>query len=335
MQGLKRASVPRIAVLRIAVPQAAALQIAVLLSVLVLSAAIGMPPASAAASGADGGGGAGGGGASGGGGSGCAVYEGGLWVTVQCGDSGGAGGASGSGAPGSGGPGGGGSDSSSQETTICRFVELDQQDAAQLGLPWPPPKGTFWALMDCVGGKMLFGPLAVMVHIGTGEPEVTPEQLLAQALGELQIPVTRPGMAPPLGADALVGLPEWYWVPAASWNARSVTVRAGPVWATATATPTGLAFEPGAGLPRQTCAGPGTTYDPARPASAQHTSCAYTYQQPSAGQPGNAYQAAVVVTWRITWTGSGDSGGVVNPGLQVPYQFALPVAQGEALVTRP
>jgi hypothetical protein len=265
-----------------------------------------------------------------GGGGQCAVDESGVWVTVQCADSGSSGGSGGGAHDGSGGKG-----SPSQQTTICRFAQLDKQEAAQLGLFWPPPKGAFWALMDCTGGKQVAGPLAVLVHTGTNAPEVTPQQLLAQALGELQIPVTKPGLAPPLGRDGLVGLPEWYWIAASGWHPESVTVRAGPVWATARAAPAGLAFEPGGGLAGTSCAGPGTAYRPAEPASAQHTSCSYTYQQPSAGQPGGAYQAAVIVTWQITWTGSGGVGGVVNPGLRVPYQFALPIAQGEALVTSP
>ncbi len=107
---------------------------------------------------------------------------------------------------------------------------------------------------------------------------------------------------------------------------------AGPVWATATATPAGLSFQPGAGLGPVTCPGPGTAYNPARPAARQHTDCSYTYLQPSAGQPGNAYQASITVTWNVSWTGSGGAGGVLDAGLQVPFTFPIPVAQGEALV---
>jgi hypothetical protein len=41
----------------------------------------------------------------------------------------------------------------------------------------------------------------------------------------------------------------------------------------------------------------------------------------------------VTVTWRITWTGSGGAGGVLDAGLAVPVGFPIGVAQGEALVT--
>ena len=114
-----------------------------------------------------------------------------------------------------------------------------------------------------------------------------------------------------------------------------VTVRAGPVWAMVTATPSRLTFDPGSALPPVSCIGPGTAYNAGRPAQQQHTDCSYTYEQPSAGQPENAFQASVTVTWRISWTGSGGQGGVLTAELPLPVSFPLRVAQGEALVTSP
>jgi hypothetical protein len=253
----------------------------------------------------------------------CYVDVSGRVVTVQC--------SSGSGSGGSGGSGGG---HVNEGCTIG--APLTQAQATQLGLQWPPPKGYSWAMMDCLGGRTEEGsPQAVLVDDATGTPSVTPQQLLIEALQDLQIPVLPAGTAPPRGKRGLVGLPEWFWVPAGYWHAHSVTVSAGTVWATATATPTGLTFDPGSGLASVGCTPPGTAYDPARPASAQHTDCAYTYEQPSAGVPDDAYHAAVVVTWRVSWTGSGGSGGVLVTALQVPDEFALRVAQGEALVSSP
>jgi hypothetical protein len=265
----------------------------------------------------------------GGGGGGCDPYVDGTIVPVPCSTGSGSGGSGGSGGGGSGGSGGGGINNT------CTTTPLNKAQALNLGLSWPPPKGQEWALLDCLGGNVGAGPQAVLVNIATGQPAVTPQQLLDSALGQLQVPYLGPHTAPPRGHDALVGLPEWFWLPRADWTPHSVTVRAGPVWATATATPVGLTFEPGGGLSGFSCAGPGTPYDPARPAAAQHTDCSYTYQQPSTGQPGNAYQASVTVTWRISWTGSGGAGAVLDPALPVPVAFTVPVAQGEALVNTP
>lgn len=213
---------------------------------------------------------------------------------------------------------------------------LTKAQAQQLGLQWPPPTGYAWALLECLGGKTVDNePQAILIDVKHGKPAVSPKQLLTQALGQLQIPVLPASTAPPRGRDGLVGLPQWFWVPAADWQSRSVTVRAGPVWATATAAPTGLTFESGAGLGQVSCAGPGTAYDPAKPASGQHTDCSYTYLEPSAGQSGDAYQATLTVTWRVSWTGSGGVGGVLDSALAVPYGFRIRVAQGEALASTP
>jgi hypothetical protein len=260
-------------------------------------------------------------GSGGGGGGQCTVYVGGQWVTVQCGS--GSGGA----------PGGGSGGGSTKITMSCTFQLLDEAQAKNLGLQWPPPKGQSWALMDCIGGKTGQGPQAVLINNATGAPEVTPEQLFAEEIKE--IPTLAPSTAPPRGKDGLVGLPEWFWVPGKEWRTLTLTASAGPVWATAVATPVSLSITPGGGIGSFSCAGPGTAYNPGKPASTQHSDCWHIYGQPSVGQPGNAYQASLAVAWRVTWTGSGGVGGVIDPWLPVAFQFTVPVAQGEALVTSP
>jgi hypothetical protein len=257
----------------------------------------------------------------------CNPYVNGTVIPVPCSAGGGIGGAGGGGgATGSGGSG--------NVSTACSFTPLDQAQAAQFGLPWPPPAGSTWALMDCVFGNLGPAPLVVLIN-ASGTPSVTPRQLLDQALGELKLPYLDPMTAPPLRSDGLVGLPEWYWIPAASWHQLSVTVHAGPVWARATATPERLVLSPGGGLESVSCPGPGTAYDPAKSAAAQHTYCSYTYQQPSVGQPGSAYQASLTVTWRVSWAGSDGTGGILDAALPVSVDFPLRVGQGEALVSTP
>jgi hypothetical protein len=257
-------------------------------------------------------------------GGGCDPYVDGTLIPVPC--------SSGSGSGGSGGTGGGGG---TVVNDACTTALLDKAQAQSLGLAWPPPTGESWALLECLGGATSTGPQAVLVNSATGAPAITPQQLLVKALGELQVPYLAPGTAPPRGKDGLVGLPEWFWIPGASWRPRNVTVSAGPVWASVTAAPVSLTFDPGAGIGPVSCAGPGTAYNPGRPAAAQHTDCFYIYLQPSTGQPDDAYQASVTVTWRVTWTGSGGVGGVLDAALSVPFEFTVPVAQGEALVTSP
>jgi hypothetical protein len=252
---------------------------------------------------------------------GCAPYIAGTVVPVPC--------SSGSDSAGDGGTSAGGTTASGG----CTMVPLDQAQAQNLGLAWPPPPGEAWALLDCLGGAIGPGPQAVLVSTVTGAPQVTPEQLLIQALNELQVPALPPATAPPRGADGLVGLPEWFWIPAASWHPLTVTVTAGPVWATVTATPSGLSVNPGTDAGPVTCLGPGTAYNPAMPAADQRTDCSYTYSQPSAGLSGDAYAASVSVVWSVVWIGSGGAGGVLASALSVPVSVPIRVAQAEALVT--
>ncbi|HYK27014.1 MAG TPA: hypothetical protein VEV61_03520 [Streptosporangiaceae bacterium] len=253
---------------------------------------------------------------------GCDPYVNGTVIPVPCSSSGG-------------GSGSGGSGGSGAVNVGCSFVPLDKNQAQQLGLSWPPPDGYRWALMDCLGGSTGPGPQAVLLNNSTGSPAVTPQQLLIRALRELRLPYLGPRTAPPRGHDGLVGLPEWYWIPASRWRPLSVTVRAGSIWATATAVPVELTLNPGGGLKPVTCAGPGTAYDPAKSAAGQHRGCSYVYEQPSVGQPGNAYQASLTVSWRVSWTGSGGAGTILDRALPVTVRFTLRVAQGEALVSQP
>jgi hypothetical protein len=253
---------------------------------------------------------------------GCDPYVDGTVIPVPC--------SFGSGNSGGGGTGGSGGVTASSS---CRTAVLDKAQAQNLGLPWPPPSDKSWALLDCLGGATGVNPLAVLVSNATGAPAITPQQLLDTALGELRIPYLGPATAPPRGHEGLVGLPEWFWIPAGNWHSRNVTVTAGPVWATVTAWPVGLTFTPGGGLSPVSCAGPGSAYDPRTSAAAQHTDCSYTYLEPSMGQPGDVYQSSVTVTWRVSWTGSGGVGGVLDAALSVPVDFTVPIAQGEALVT--
>ena len=232
------------------------------------------------------------------------------------------------GSPGSPGTGGGGGGSSK---SACTLTPLSQAQAKFLGLQWPAPKGHTWETITCPGTQPFGG--VTLVNNATGAPAVTPQQLAQIAIGELILPTLQPATAPPRGKDGLVGLPEWFWIPATEWAPVSKTVTAGPVWARATATPVKIAFTPGVGMSGVTCAGPGTAYQPSVPLSAQHTDCSFTYTQPSAGQPNNMYAAAVIVYWNVSWVGSGGAGGVVATGRPVSTPMSLPVAAGEALVT--
>jgi len=206
----------------------------------------------------------------------------------------------------------------------------------QLSGVGPPNPGYQWDILTCPGQNP--GPLGgrlIQVNIRTGAPAIAPPYLLVIAIGELRVPTLAAATAPPRGADGLVGLPEWFWVPREQWQPATLTVRAGPVWALAIAKPTGITYDPGGAGGSVSCAGPGTPYDQRLSADRQHTSCSYTYGQPSASQPGHAYLATLSVTWTISWTGSDGAGGVITGGFTTATAFGVRVAQAEALVRTP
>lgn len=200
----------------------------------------------------------------------------------------------------------------------------------------PAQRGYQWDIMRCPGPRR--GPAdgeLVEVSVVSGRPLVHPADLLKTALRRLVVPALRPATAPPIGRDGLVGLPEWFWIPRGQWRPVSVTVTAGPVWAVAVATPVSLTYLPGGGLAATSCPGPGTAFRPGIPAAAQQTRCSYSYPSPSTGQPSQVYRAEVIAGWRIAWTGSDGSGGLVTSDYAVGSPLPIRIAQAEALVVEP
>jgi hypothetical protein len=233
--------------------------------------------------------------------------------------------------------GGDGSPGSSGHSSaiVCTFTKAGPGVLQRTGTG-PPSPGYRWDIMTCPGSKA--GPpddQLVQVSIKTGIPAGGPVVLLKIGIGALTVPALAAATAPPRGSDGLVGLPEWFWVPRGQWRPVSVTVRAGPIWAIATASPTTLSYVPGGGLGSVSCPGPGTTFSRSLPAAEQHTRCACTYPRPSTGQPGNAFRAGMFVRWTVSWTGSGGAGGLITNDYTTGAAFAVRIAQAEALVTTP
>jgi hypothetical protein len=247
-----------------------------------------------------------------GGGAGCTGFRGGggWWVTCQ-----------GGGTP------GGGSGSSGGRPSSCFWTSQSSDfPAGFLKFAPKPPRGYIYLVQVC-GSHGQFTSLPQLFANGGA---LTPQALAQRAYQELRPPLPAPRTAPPRGSDGLVGLPEWFWVPAAQWAPVTAQVAVGRVWAQVTATPRKLTFSPGAGLPAVLCPGPGTAYNPAQPAGAQHSNCTFTYAQSSDGLRGAAYAASVTITWDAAWRGSGNTGGTL-PALTRTTTFTLPVAETQAL----
>lgn len=188
-------------------------------------------------------------------------------------------------------------------------------------------------LSGSTAGTLVAAPSAVIAATPvdcSAAQTATPQQLAQQAWQGMQLPLPDVRTAPPRGAAGLVGLPEWVWVPRTQWRPQAKHASAGGVWAQVTATPKQMIIDPGSNLPATRCHGPGTAYDPVKPASAQRTDCSITYARSSASEPGAVYPVRVTVVWAGTWHGSGGTGGAL-PNIARSTTFRLPVAEAQGL----
>jgi hypothetical protein len=273
---------------------AAALLTGVFVAVSAAATATGAPAASAAS------------------GSGCIGFNtgGGSWA-VECGN------------PGTTGNGG--------APTVCSYYTLaaavkagllSASQAAQL----KAPKGMIYLVQYCTGGVT---STEILLFTDGGQPTGT---LANQLYGELSPPILVVNTAPPSAQEGLVGLPEWFWIPASDYQTLKKTITLGDLSATVTASPGPLIITPGNGQAPFSCVGPGTQYNTADPATSQHSNCTYVYNQPSSGQRDGEFTVTISVTWNASWTGSNGTGGQLLPIVRT-ITMALKIAQGETVIS--
>jgi hypothetical protein len=191
-----------------------------------------------------------------------------------------------------------------------------------------------WVIPACAGpGAIDPMPPIWVVNPKTQALPASPAVLARQALSKLALPVPVIEMAPPADREQLVNVATWLWIDPVAWRGMSAAASAGPVTATAHATPAEVLWSMGDGQ-LVTCLGPGTPYDPAAPAAT--TACSYTWTKSSAAQPGGAYQVTATVYYEATWAAAGAPGGGSLGLLPGPSaHVAVRVAQSEAINTTP
>jgi hypothetical protein len=100
------------------------------------------------------------------------------------------------------------------------------------------------------------------------------------------------------------------------------------VWAVVTAEPVAATWWPGDGSAPVRCASAGRAWTAT---TADGTPCTYTYRRSSAAQPNNVYTARVVVSWRVTWRGSGGLSGTL-PLMERQTEFPVAVAERQTVI---
>lgn len=183
-----------------------------------------------------------------------------------------------------------------------------------------------WVIRRCPDGTMDMA----WVPAPIGPEPVTPQRLAQRATNRLPLPLPQPRFNPSrpssAGPSTLVNIPTWFWVE--GWKPVSQRTQAGGVWAEVVATPVAASWDPGDGSAVVGCAGPGTAWSP----GARDSSCRHVYLRSSAGEPANAYTARVIVSWRVTWRGTGGRSGSL-PLMQRQISFPVAVAERQTVVT--
>lgn len=133
------------------------------------------------------------------------------------------------------------------------------------------------------------------------DPAAVARTLAEQALAQLRVTPPAAETNPPNG-QTVINVPTWLWVN--NWQPISASASAAGVTATATATPLEISWNPGDGSRPIRCAGPGTPYNPSRPARAQSTNCSFTYTR-SVG----AFTITATQHWQLTYTATNGQSG--------------------------
>jgi hypothetical protein len=160
---------------------------------------------------------------------------------------------------------------------------------------------------------------------GFGAPSITPGELAARAVNQMQLAGPAIGMTPDPGRAGLVGVPVWLWtaVTPTTWGPNSATASVPGLSVMATAQASKVVWDMGDGN-KVTCANPGTAY---YTGGVESPTCEHIYQTSSAAQPRGAYPVTATTTWQVTWAGGGASG-----SLTVTRTSATTVRIGELQV---
>lgn len=180
-----------------------------------------------------------------------------------------------------------------------------------------------WVIRRCSDGSLD----TAWVPVPLDRVTVTPERLAQRAIGRLPLPLPASSFEPRRSSSAgpatLVAIPTSFSLD--SWRPITQRTAAGGVWAVVTAEPVAATWWPGDGGAPMRC----TNASQAQAAAA--TACTHTYRRSSAAQPNDVYTGRVVVTWQVTWRGSGGLAGTL-PLMERQTTFPIAVAERQTVI---
>jgi hypothetical protein len=137
-------------------------------------------------------------------------------------------------------------------------------------------------------------------------------------------------MSPRVDGPQWVNFPMFLWTDVDAWHSLSANASVPGLQVSATATPVNVTWDMGDG-DTVSCAGRGTPFTDSTPAAASSPTCGYLYKRASDAEPSGKFTVRATESWRVTWTGGGQSGTL--PDLTATSSIAVRVAESQALVT--
>ncbi len=162
------------------------------------------------------------------------------------------------------------------------------------------------------------------------KPAATPRDVALEAAKAIHLSAPALRMSPGADTPQWVNFPTFLWTDSAAWRPLSATASVPGLSVSATATPVRLTWEMGDGS-TVACAGPGTPFTDATPATASSPDCGHVYRRAADSEPSGKFTVRATETWRVTWAGGGQSG--VLPEMTETTSIAVRVAESQALVT--
>ena len=216
----------------------------------------------------------------------------------------------------------------------CPYIPAPPNIAAYLG-PGSTPQGA-WYVLSCSLPVSMTGSYSPIWVPSTPTHAAAPSVpgLLQQAFDQAALRHTVINLNPP--GEQVVNVPSWLWIAPSDWTSVVANAAAGNVTATVTARPMSVVWNLGDGN-SVTCSGPGTPYDPSKPADAQSTDCSYTWRTSSADQPQGVYIVTATIEYAVTTVVTGAPDPTPNLGVHPgpSAQAEVPVSEVEALGTNP
>ncbi len=207
-------------------------------------------------------------------------------------------------------------------TDAARVVTADPGEAVA-----PEPR-EYYVFICTRNGQEVVNELRQYNPSEQGQPVVAPEVLAEQAAANLSVASPVVELSPKVGLNQITQLTTWMWV--TNWEPDSASASVPGVTSTVTATPTKVTWNMGNG-DEVVCNGPGTPFDFSRPEEGQSTDCSYTYRHSSTSQPGGVYEVSATMSYDVSWSAEGASGGGALPAVSATETFPVRVIEIHAV----